>query len=350
MHSGGSPARRTSCSGSRNRAGRAVASGGHGHSEDWSATALGIPTGASSAWLTAVSCTAVTNCTAVGYYTRAADSTTHPLAERLSGTTWTANTTIPEPAGSVRTVLNSVTCPTATTCIAVGGQQVSDATPFTSVVETSSGTTWELSLPPNAGELHGVSCGTATTCLAGGTAASDSLSGDTWNHPQIPNPDDGLSLFAYEVLAVSCTSATVCTAVETPTTRSTSSSIRSSWWQRCRRNMDDRHRRWLGHIGDAGCGLLCRRVTLGGRRIRPGRDLADPRPAVQRRRHPDIGRPGHRRDRRNPVGGLLHQPIEVRRSGSRHPRQRHPRTADLRPVLTGDQTKARYAEACRHSR
>ena len=144
---------------------------------------------------------------------RAADSTTHPLAERLSGTTWTANTTIPEPAGGVRTVLNSVTCPTATTCIAVGGQQVSDGTPFTSVVETSSGATWELSLPPDAGELHGVSCGTATTCLAVGTTASDSLSGGTWNHPQIPNPDDGLSLFAYEVLAVSCTSATVCTAV-----------------------------------------------------------------------------------------------------------------------------------------
>ncbi|HEY4990616.1 MAG TPA: hypothetical protein VII33_00865, partial [Nakamurella sp.] len=179
----------------------------------WSGTVLGVPAGASSAWLTAVSCPAATNCTAVGYYSRAADSTTHPLAERLSGTTWTANTTIPEPAGGVRTVLNSVTCPTATTCIAVGGQQVSDATPFTSVVETSSGTTWELSLPPNAGELHGVSCGTAATWLAVGTTASDSLSGGTWNHPQIPNPDDGLSLFAYEVLAVSCTSATVCTAV-----------------------------------------------------------------------------------------------------------------------------------------
>jgi hypothetical protein len=63
--------------------------------------------------LSGVSCTSSTTCTAVG--NRGAGT----LAEAMNGTIWSVQKT-PNPAGATLSYLNSVWCPTAVTCSAVG--------------------------------------------------------------------------------------------------------------------------------------------------------------------------------------------------------------------------------------
>ena len=67
--------------------------------------------------LNSVSCTSATNCVAVGDYMDQADTSDTTLAEQWNGTSWTVLTT---PSPVTFSALVSVSCPSATHCVAVG--------------------------------------------------------------------------------------------------------------------------------------------------------------------------------------------------------------------------------------
>jgi RHS repeat-associated protein len=181
----------------------------------WTATNLPLPSGQTSASLEGVSCTTATACVAVGtgnYF--------YPVAETLSGTTWTA-TNLPLPPGQTQTELTGVSCTSATACVAVGETGNSNPTPPTPVAETLSGTTWTATnLPLPSGltlaDLSGVSCTTATACVAVGSSyyyrapIAETLSGTTWTAANLPLPSGQTAAY---LARVSCTSATACVAV-----------------------------------------------------------------------------------------------------------------------------------------
>ena len=123
-----------------------------------------------------MSCTSATACTAAGFYSNA--TTTVTLAERWNGTRWSIQTT-PNPAGaSSYSILQGVSCTSATACTAFGedGNGTTDVT----LAERWNGSRWSIQHTPNpAGgsnsTLNGVSCASATAC----TAVGGSFNGTT---------------------------------------------------------------------------------------------------------------------------------------------------------------------------
>ncbi len=178
------------------------------------------PKGSTYSTLSGVSCTSTastTACTAVGTY----DSTSgeYAFAESWNGTTWTTQT-VPKPAGSTSSFLNSVSCTAASTCTAVGYYFDTYASVL---VEVWNGVVWKIQkapTPTNSGESDGslasVSCGSASACVAVGYSGvlnqsiSEVRDGSTWTIQPIPNPEE---LGASDLYGVSCTSPTSCTAV-----------------------------------------------------------------------------------------------------------------------------------------
>ena len=105
-------------------------SGGTMLAEQWNGTTWTTetpqtPANSNGAYLSAVSCTTANDCTVVGYYTLVVGPDVVPdvtLAEHWDGTTWTIQPT-PNPPGAVGSYLSGVSCTTATTCTAVGHYQ-----------------------------------------------------------------------------------------------------------------------------------------------------------------------------------------------------------------------------------
>ena len=172
------------------------------------------------AYVSGVSCTSVTACTAVGYYVNGTLNTT-TLAEAWNGSKWLIEPT-PNPAGSRASELSGVSCASATACIAVGKYFNSAGIELT-LAEAWSGTRWAIEPTPNpAGTypgLSGVSCASALACTAVGSYVGSNpplthTLAEAWNGTRwaiepiasVKNLDSGLQ-------AISCTSATVCTAV-----------------------------------------------------------------------------------------------------------------------------------------
>ena len=113
--------------------------------------------------LNAISCPGRSLCIAVGY-TMDPNNHTVPLVERWNGKTWTATTIRPFPEGAM---LDSISCPTAHWCTAVG---VLNGGPM---IEQWNGTTWSsqaVPVPPGPSRpnLGSVSCASATNCMAVG--------------------------------------------------------------------------------------------------------------------------------------------------------------------------------------
>jgi hypothetical protein len=121
--------------------------------------------------LEAVSCVSATNCTAVGSYgTPASSALGLPLAEHWNGSTWKVQYP-PAPAGSGDSTLYGVSCPTATSCTAVGSWQTGQG--YAAFIERGSGSSWTVgtgSLPAGAtgGGLSAVSCTSSSACIAAG--------------------------------------------------------------------------------------------------------------------------------------------------------------------------------------
>jgi endonuclease YncB( thermonuclease family) len=180
------------------------------------------PSGATSSGLSGVSCTAPTNCTAVGDYGLAGGGTA-TLAEYWDGSTWAIQPT-PNPSGSQTAGLDAVSCASPASCMAVGSSTPppSSGAPAATLAEYWDGSTWAIQPTPtrtHSSRLLGVSCPSATTCIAVGAvfngpvtsgALAERWNGSTWGLQTIATPAGGTDL---SLSGVSCTSGASCTAV-----------------------------------------------------------------------------------------------------------------------------------------
>ena len=194
--------------------------------EFWNGTAWSIVpspnrAGANSSTLSAVSCTGVSACVAVGGDLNAAfvDVT---LVESWNGAHWSVVQS-PNPGGPQGSSLNAVSCATASRCVAVGRYANGNGVGRT-LAESWNGSTWSVaaSLTPSGSPnsaLYGVSCPSSTSCLAVGHSYSPSLAakdetlaeawnGSSWRYVASPSPSTTSSLYG-----VSCAEAANCLAV-----------------------------------------------------------------------------------------------------------------------------------------
>jgi hypothetical protein len=160
--------------------------------------------------LNSVSCPAANECWAVGQ----SGGSTSPQAvmANWNGSAWT-QTTVPAPQGAVATELISDSCASTSYCWAVGDYENSSGT-FTPYGLNWDGTAWSVgSLGATAG-VSTVSCDSTTDCWAEGTSSSslDHWNGTTWNAVSAP------ALGAPFEPALSCVSASDCWLVGANTT------------------------------------------------------------------------------------------------------------------------------------
>jgi hypothetical protein len=187
----------------------------------WTIESTANPSGAATGSLLGVSCPAATSCTAVGYYTNRSNVEV-TLAERWNGDRWAIQPT-PTPAGALSSGLSGVSCPSPTTCTAVGGYTANKGSGAT-LAEGWTRSGWAIESTPDASgatfsSLNGVSCPSSTTCTAvgtytEGTGASATLaerwSSDSWAIQTTPNASGGTG---GGLSGVSCPTATTCSAV-----------------------------------------------------------------------------------------------------------------------------------------
>ncbi len=187
----------------------------------WKVEPTPNPAGAQISFLSAVSCSSGWACTAVGNYTSSASSPGFGLADRWNGRSWhiqpTANvkgTTGPEFYG--------VSCPSARACTAVGIAFDTATSQDVNLAEAWNGRSWRVqAIPgPTSGTdpaLYAVSCTSASACTAVGfygnaaglpTAMAERWNGKAWRIQAIPPAAQSTWLFG-----VSCSAARACTAV-----------------------------------------------------------------------------------------------------------------------------------------
>jgi len=182
--------------------------------------------------LTSISCPAAGSCIAVGQYAYAPFQIAG-LIDTLSNGAWTA-TEAPQPPSTAtyqQNALESVSCPTTAFCVAVGSYPAAGNGVSEPDIETFSGGTWvesEAPVPANVSgasreignQLDSVTCPAAGSCEAVGsyTLASnsepgpllDTLANGTWTPLEGPLPGSG----KYGTLAdVSCPTMASCVAV-----------------------------------------------------------------------------------------------------------------------------------------
>jgi hypothetical protein len=155
--------------------------------------------------LNSVSCISTTSCVAVGSYSNGAPSKT--LIESWDGSTWSISSSPNVGSGPNR--LNGVSCASSASCVAVGTESGQI------LVESWDGSTWSIVSTPGRGTangFNGVSCVTATNCVAvgsdnspGGGTLVESWNGSTWSI--VPSLSPGT------LLGVSCTGSGGCVAV-----------------------------------------------------------------------------------------------------------------------------------------
>ncbi len=165
--------------------------------------------------LAAVSCTAATSCIAVGDIVTNGIPLT--LAEHWNGLTWARQHT-PNPAKAARSFLSSVSCTSRSACTAVGFS-ADHAGHQSTLAEWWNGRIWRAEHVPVPAkepdiELEDVSCGSATACAAVGSFSgglfTDVWNGKSWGLKPVATPRGGKDEF---LSSVSCTSASACTAV-----------------------------------------------------------------------------------------------------------------------------------------
>src|SRR4029077_17908437 len=188
----------------------------------WSIVAISDPAIDFNAELHSVSCTSPTACVAVGGRLPGLDGT---LIVTWTGTKWTR---VPgATTGYVRAELFGVTCTSPSFCVAVGNGSNADGTGGV-MIEHWTSTTWYRVVTPEATRggspqrsgviptLVSVSCASATACVAVGSTADRALverwDGALWTispTPDLPRPFEEMA----ELAAVSCASATDCSTV-----------------------------------------------------------------------------------------------------------------------------------------
>jgi hypothetical protein len=172
--------------------------------------------------LQSVSCVSATSCVTVGNDAGYQYDFTETLAEHWNGSKWAI---VKSPSPAKFSNLAAVSCVNTKNCYAVG-----NAVPSTDVTATAqtlivhwNGSVWTrvVSTDPSSAprnSLLGVSCPSATSCVAVGdsrTGAADQtlvkrLTGNKWTIEPSPNPAGAIEASLH---GVGCTSATACDAV-----------------------------------------------------------------------------------------------------------------------------------------
>ena len=172
--------------------------------------------------LLGVSCVSSSDCTAVGGYTSNAGPVT--LAEHWDGTSWAVQAT-PNPTGASFSTLEGVSCPSASDCTAVGEYDINHGTTSLPLAEHWDGSTWAIqAMPVPAGafgvQVRAVSCPTASDCTAVGHYAkqgspdltlAEQWNGSTWAVQAMPIASPVAS--SVFLNGVSCPAPGKCTAV-----------------------------------------------------------------------------------------------------------------------------------------
>jgi hypothetical protein len=179
----------------------------------WTIQSTPHPTDAAA--FNAVSCPSATSCTAVGAASGA-------LAVRWNGTSWQSQMT-PKPAAGTAFTLTAVSCPSTTDCTAVG-QYINSAGFARVLADHWNGSSWTVqSIPtPSAGQqldVSGLSCASTDACMMVGTYANSAgatvMLAERWNGTQwtiVPvTAVDGAKSSALS--GVSCPSIGECVAV-----------------------------------------------------------------------------------------------------------------------------------------
>jgi len=168
------------------------------------------------AGLAGTSCAGARDCLAVG--SRLAGGQREvTLAQHWNGTRWSAVPS-PDPRGARASYLRGVSCPATGRCLAVG-DYVNGAFARVSLAESWNGAKWRIVPSPNpAGSvttsLDGITCTSATDCMAVGTSSGLALA-EHWNGTAwsiLTVPVEPLNVFS-ELESVACTSASSCLAV-----------------------------------------------------------------------------------------------------------------------------------------
>ncbi len=186
--------------------------------ESWDGTAWSVILSSSpgnGGQLYGVSCPSSTSCVAVGYY----DDET--LVESWDGTAWSV---VPSPSpGTFSNVLTGVSCTNSTSCLAVGNYSAEPNGGNQTLVESWDGTAWSVVPSPSPGTsdsiLTGVSCTSSTSCVAVGYYSNGSANltlVESWDGAAlsvVPSPNPGTFPAGNSLNGVSCTSSTSCVAV-----------------------------------------------------------------------------------------------------------------------------------------
>jgi hypothetical protein len=188
-----------------------------------------LPTGVTSTnvGLNSVSCVASGACVATGYYVNS-NGNAQGIIETLDGSTWSAQEA-PAPTNTGDN-FPDVECLPGPFCVAVGDYTAENGLNYP-IIDTLSGTSWQIadiSTPANStGEvlqLDSVSCTSDTSCVAVGFYEDEpgtynmliyTLSGSNWTRTSGTVPaNSGSPTTSYNTLgSVSCTSSTSCVAV-----------------------------------------------------------------------------------------------------------------------------------------
>ncbi len=196
----------------------------------WTVVPSGIANLGRQTVLRSVVCMTHDSCTAVGStssISATGDSIGHALVERWDGSTWTMTAT---PSPGRKSSLESVSCPSANSCVAVGSFSAQTSGDRT-LVERWDGSAWSIVSSPGHGSdpssLQSVSCTSASTCLAVGSYSSgaalenhqglvETWTGQTWSI-------SAAAALNGELASVVCIAQESCTAVgRAVTTGSTS--------------------------------------------------------------------------------------------------------------------------------
>jgi hypothetical protein len=172
--------------------------------------------------LASVSCISASDCVAVGEYDGGAGGPGYrTLSEVWNGTAWSI---VPSPNKTTEdNGLDGVSCTSASNCVAVGYYSYAHDTPL-ALIESWNGSAWSIVPAParsNDSWLNGVSCTSSSSCVAVGAYETsseyrktlvESWNGSDWS--VVPSPNAGTSSeFGIGLGSVSCVDASHCVAV-----------------------------------------------------------------------------------------------------------------------------------------
>lgn len=187
-------------------------------SPTWALSSIPVPEEATSSQLDGVDCLWSNFCVAVGRFTNGSGSI-KSLVEFWNGTEWSLQS-VTDPEGATQSTLLDVACsPTPNRCTAVGGWKNKIGEQFTLVYRFNGVSTWTLQSTPNpagsiASVLQEVSCATETSCGTVGFSVrsgesnktlAEAWNGTAWSIQGTPNPSAATSS---SLQGVSCRSLT----------------------------------------------------------------------------------------------------------------------------------------------